>query len=388
VDEGSFVTLLGPSGCGKTTVLRMIAGLTPPTAGDILVKGRRVNDVPIHQRNLGLVFQNLALFPHRTVVENVAYGLKFRRMTASERQAKVARALGPCDYRGSAIVLRSSGGRQQRGEPWRGPSSSAPTCCSDEPCVARRRPAEEMRVELKTIQRELRITTIFVTHDQAEALAMSDRIVVMHEGRKEQDGTPQDVYARPRSRFVAGFLGHSNFLDGRLEDGDGSFAWLQVDQGPRVQVPAPAGRVGGRALAVLRAERIVLGDAPTGPGVTRLVARVTAVDYQGTTVRYFLDVDGFRLQVIDTIDGPPLAEGTSVTVTIRGSDCVLPRTPMPPSAYRGPDTARRLAHIRLSDRRGPGGWREHLWRPALADPATLADVACLAEDLGYHRSRG
>jgi putative spermidine/putrescine transport system ATP-binding protein/spermidine/putrescine transport system ATP-binding protein len=152
---------------------------------------------------------------------------------------------------------------------------------------------------------------------------MSDRIVVMHQGRKEQDGTPQEVYARPRSRFVAGFLGHSNFLEGRLEGGNGGFAWLQVDHGPRVQVPAPAGRIEGRSLAVLRAERITLGEAPMGPGVTRLAAKVAAVDYQGTTVRYFLDVGGFRLQMIGTIDGSPLAEGTPVTVTIRGGDCVL-----------------------------------------------------------------
>jgi spermidine/putrescine transport system ATP-binding protein len=326
VENGSFVTLLGPSGCGKTTVLRMIAGLTPPTAGDILVKGRRVNDVPIHQRNLGLVFQNFALFPHRTVVENVAYGLKFRHLTASERQIRVQRALETVRLPGLGDRFPSqlSGGQQQRVALARAIVIGPDVLLLDEPLSSLDAGLrEEMRVELKTIQRELGITTIFVTHDQAEALAMSDRIVVMHEGRKEQDGTPQDVYARPRSRFVAGFLGHPNFLDGCLEDGDGPFAWLQVDRGPRVQVPAPAGRVGGRMLAVLRAERIVLGEAPMGPGVTHLAARVNAVDYQGTTVRYFLDVDGFRLQMIDTIDGPPLAEGTAVTVTIRANDCVL-----------------------------------------------------------------
>ncbi len=326
VENGSFVTLLGPSGCGKTTVLRMIAGLTAPTAGDILVKGRRVNDVPIHQRNLGLVFQNLALFPHRTVVENVAYGLKFRPLTASERRAKVERALEVVRLPGlgSRFPSQLSGGQQQRVALARAIVIGPDVLLLDEPLSSLDAGLrEEMRVELKTIQRELGITTIFVTHDQAEALAMSDRIVVMHDGRKEQDGTPQDVYARPRSRFVAGFLGHSNFLEGRLEDGNGPFAWLHVDHGPRVQVPVPAGGRGARALAVIRAERIVLGETSMAPGVTRLAAQVTAVDYQGTTVRYFLDVDGFRLQVIGTIDGPPLAEGTPVTVSIRAGDCVL-----------------------------------------------------------------
>jgi ABC-type Fe3+/spermidine/putrescine transport system ATPase subunit len=328
VENGSFVTLLGPSGCGKTTVLRMIAGLTAPTAGDILVKGRRVNDVPIHQRNLGLVFQNLALFPHRTVLENVAYGLKFRPLTASERQAKVERALDVVRLPGlgTRYPAQLSGGQQQRVALARAIVIGPDVLLLDEPLSSLDAGLrEEMRVELKTIQRELGITTIFVTHDQAEALAMSDRIVVMHEGRKEQEGTPQDVYARPRSRFVAGFLGHSNLLHGQIEDGNGPFVWLQVDRGPRVQVSAPSGGLGERVLAVLRAERIVLGEAPIGPGVTRLTAKVTAVDYQGTTVRYFLDVDGFRLQMISTIDGPPITEGTAVTVSIRGSDCLLLR---------------------------------------------------------------
>jgi putative spermidine/putrescine transport system ATP-binding protein len=326
VNEGSFVTLLGPSGCGKTSILRMIAGLTPPTAGDILIRGRRVNDVPIHQRNIGLVFQHLALFPHRTVVENVAYGLKFRALTATERHARVRRALEivRLPELGNRFPSQLSGGQQQRVALARAIVIGPDVLLLDEPLSSLDAGLrEEMRVELKTIQRELGITTLFVTHDQAEALAMSDRIVVMQQGRKQQEGTPQDVYTRPRTRFVASFLGHSNFLDGRLEGGDGPFAWLLVDHGPRIKVPAPAGRAGGRALAVLRAERIVLGEAPTEPGVTRVAARVTAIDYQGAAVRYFLDVDGFRLQAVDRIDGQPLAEGTAVSVSIRASDCVL-----------------------------------------------------------------
>jgi putative spermidine/putrescine transport system ATP-binding protein/spermidine/putrescine transport system ATP-binding protein len=326
VEEGSFVTLLGPSGCGKTTILRMIAGLTPPDAGDILIRDRRVNDVPIHRRNLGVVFQNLALFPHRTVFENVAYGLKFRGITGAERAARVQRALDVVRLPGlrDRFPAQLSGGQQQRVALARAIVIGPDVLLLDEPLSSLDAGLrEEMRVELKTIQRELGITTLFVTHDQAEALAMSDKIVVIHAGRTVQEGAPQEVYARPRSRFVAGFLGHSNFLDGRVDGREGDLVWLAVTGGPRVLVPAPESRTAGTVSAVVRAERVSLHDRPEGPGATRLVARVAGVDYQGTTVRYFLDAGGFRLQAIDMIDGRPLAEGAIVTVTIRASDCVL-----------------------------------------------------------------
>jgi putative spermidine/putrescine transport system ATP-binding protein/spermidine/putrescine transport system ATP-binding protein len=326
VEDRSFVTLLGPSGCGKTTILRMIAGLTPPDAGDILIKGRRVNDLPIHRRNLGLVFQNLALFPHRTVLENVAYGLKFRSVSAAERMIRVERALEVVRLPGlgDRFPAQLSGGQQQRVALARAIVIGPDVLLLDEPLSSLDAGLrEEMRVELKTIQRELGIATVFVTHDQAEALAMSDKIVVMHNGKKAQEGAPQEVYARPRSRFVAGFVGHSNFLDGRLDGRAGDLAWLAITGGPRLLVPAPGGFTEGKVSAVVRAERISLRATPPEAGATRLAARVAGVDYQGTTVRYFLDVGGFRLQAIDMIDGKPLAEGAAVTVTIRASDCVL-----------------------------------------------------------------
>lgn len=326
VEEGSFVTLLGPSGCGKTTILRMIAGLTPPDSGDILIRGRRVNDVPIHRRNLGVVFQNLALFPHRTVFENVAYGLKFRNVAAAERVAQVRRALDVVRLPdlGARFPAQLSGGQQQRVALARAVVIGPDVLLLDEPLSSLDAGLrEEMRVELKTIQRELGITTLFVTHDQAEALAMSDKIVLIHGGRKAQEGEPQAVYARPRTRFVAGFLGHSNFLDGRLDGREGDFAWLAVTGGPRLLVPAPARPTADTVSAVVRAERVSLRAEPGEPGATRLHARVVGVDYQGTTVRYFLDAGGLRLQAIDMIDGQPLAEGATVTATIRASDCVL-----------------------------------------------------------------
>jgi putative spermidine/putrescine transport system ATP-binding protein/spermidine/putrescine transport system ATP-binding protein len=324
VEEGSFVTLLGPSGCGKTTTLRIVAGLEQADSGDILIKGRRVNDVPIHQRNLGLVFQNFALFPHRTVLENVAYGLKFRGVGRADQEARVRRALEIVRLPGYGNRLPSqlSGGQQQRVALARAIVIGPDVLLLDEPLSSLDAGLrEEMRVELKTIQRELGVTTIFVTHDQGEALALSDKIVVMEHGRKIQEGSPQDVYTRPTSRFVAGFLGHSNFLEGSIEPAGNGVGWLTLPDGARLSVPSP-GRAGAACVAV-RAEKILLGPAASVPDATRLNGRVSAVDYQGTMARYFIDVGSTRLQVIGMIDGAPLAEGAPVEIGIRAADCVL-----------------------------------------------------------------
>jgi putative spermidine/putrescine transport system ATP-binding protein/spermidine/putrescine transport system ATP-binding protein len=323
IDEGSFVTLLGPSGCGKTTTLRMVAGLENSDTGDIFIKGRRVNDVPIHQRNLGLVFQNFALFPHRTVQQNVAYGLKFRGIGRAEQEARVKRALEMVRLPGygARLPAQLSGGQQQRVALARAIVIGPDVLLLDEPLSSLDAGLrEEMRVELKTIQRELGVTTIFVTHDQGEALALSDKIVVMEHGRKIQEGAPQEVYNRPASRFVAGFLGHSNFLEGRIEP-RGAFGCLTFGDGVRLAVPRPTG---GETCVALRAEKILLapGPAPTD-GLTRLSGRVAAVDYQGTTARYFIEVAGTRLQAIGMIDGAPLAEGDEVEIGVRAADCVL-----------------------------------------------------------------
>jgi putative spermidine/putrescine transport system ATP-binding protein/spermidine/putrescine transport system ATP-binding protein len=324
IEEGSFVTLLGPSGCGKTTTLRVVAGLEDADSGDIFVKARRVNDVPIHQRNLGLVFQNFALFPHRTVQENVAYGLKFRGIGRAEQEARVRRALEMVRLPryGSRLPSQLSGGQQQRVALARAIVIGPDVLLLDEPLSSLDAGLrEEMRVELKTIQRELGVTTIFVTHDQGEALALSDKIVVMEHGRKIQEGAPQEVYNRPASRFVAGFLGHSNFLEGRIEASGGPLGCLTLGNGVRLAVPKPTH---GETCVALRAEKILLrpGSA-TAEGVTRLGGRIAAVDYQGTTARYFIDVAGARLQAIGMIDGAPLPEGAEIEIGIRAADCVL-----------------------------------------------------------------
>src|SRR5882724_2540766 len=215
IDKGTFVTLLGPSGCGKTTILRAIAGLVNPTSGEIRIKGRRVNDVPIHKRNIGLVFQNYALFPHKSVADNVGFGLKYRGVDKAAIGERVRRALDIVRLPGVEQKLPSelSGGQQQRIALARAIVIEPDVLLLDEPLSALdANLREEMRVELKNIQRRIGVATVFVTHDQGEALAMSDLVVVMNKGRIEQMGVPAEVYEQPRSEFVASFLGNANFL--------------------------------------------------------------------------------------------------------------------------------------------------------------------------------
>ena len=215
IADGGFVTLLGPSGCGKTTTLRMVAGLLDPTEGEIAIKGERVNDVPIHKRNLGIVFQNYALFPHKTVAENVGFGLRYRDVTRAEVERRVAQALElvQLPHVGERYPKELSGGQQQRIALARALVIEPDVLLLDEPLSALdANLREDMRVELKRIQDRVNVTTIFVTHDQSEALAMSDQIVVMSAGRVEQVGPPAEVYDTPASEFVARFLGASNIL--------------------------------------------------------------------------------------------------------------------------------------------------------------------------------
>src|SRR5215475_14061361 len=242
IERGTFLTLLGPSGCGKTTILRSIAGLVNPTAGDISIAGRRVNDVPIHKRNIGLVFQNYALFPHKTIFDNVGFGLKYRRVERGSIAQRVKRALDIVRLPGVERKLPSelSGGQQQRIALARAIVIEPDVLLLDEPLSALdANLREEMRTELKPIQRELGITTVFLTHDQEEALAMSDRIVVMNHGRVEQTGTPETVYRAPASRFVASFLGQSNLLTGTIAATQDGKAKITLDNGASIEAVAP-----------------------------------------------------------------------------------------------------------------------------------------------------
>jgi len=309
VDEGEFLALLGPSGCGKTTTLNLIAGFVEPTAGRILIDGEDVTGRPAHLRGLGVVFQSYALFPHLSVRENVAFGLRERRVPAAEIERRVGGALElvRLDRQGRQRPSELSGGMQQRVALARALVYRPRVLLLDEPLAALDRKLREgMRDELRAIQRAVGITTVFVTHDQAEALGLADRIGVMNGGRLEQLGAPREIYERPATRFVADFIGASTVLRGRAVAAD------------RVVVAASSLHVGGRALPVgadvelaIRPERVRL--AP-GPGHNVLGARVEGLVYQGaqTEVTARLD-DGQRVLVFVTEPAPEsLALGQTV----------------------------------------------------------------------------
>jgi spermidine/putrescine transport system ATP-binding protein len=264
IRRGEFLSFLGPSGCGKTTALRMLAGFEVPTAGEVLLDGVRVNDLPAHRRPVNMVFQHYALFPHMTVADNIAYGLRQRRPRPPE--AEVARAVaGALDQVrlpgfGPRRIWEMSGGQQQRVALARALVNRPKLLLLDEPMAALdRKLRRDMQIELQTLQRSLGITFVLVTHDQEEALSMSDRIVVMRAGRIVQVGTPADLYDRPDSHYVADFVGKSNVLRGRVDSAADGGAVLALPGGRRV-----AGRVtralasGDAAVASLRPERIRL----------------------------------------------------------------------------------------------------------------------------------
>jgi putative spermidine/putrescine transport system ATP-binding protein len=221
IAAGEFFSLLGPSGCGKTTSLRMIAGFEHPDSGRVHVGGRDITDLPVHKRDMGMVFQSYALFPHRTVAENVAFGLRMREVPKPDIERRVAAALAQVALTGFEARKpgQLSGGQQQRVALARALVVEPPVLLCDEPLGALdRKLRQQMQFELKDLQKRLGVTLVFVTHDQEEALAMSDRIAVMNKGRAEQVGTPTEIYERPRTRFVADFIGEINILEegGRL----------------------------------------------------------------------------------------------------------------------------------------------------------------------------
>ncbi|MCA1588186.1 MAG: ABC transporter ATP-binding protein [Chloroflexi bacterium] len=280
---GSFVTLLGPSGCGKTTTLRMIAGFEAPTTGRILVDGRDVSRRTPDKREMGMVFQSYALFPHLSVFENVAYGLRLRRRSGSDLRAAVDRTLALVNLHGLGERRPSelSGGQQQRVALARAMAIEPRVLLFDEPLSnldAKLRVS--LRSEIRRIQQELGITSVYVTHDQAEAMALSDVVVVMRDGRVEQFGPPDEVYRRPTSRFVADFIGRANFIDAEVltvTDGAADVTVL----GQRLQMPAAEGvAAGARATAVVRPESIRVGTGELRAAVRRTTFLGPLVEYE------------------------------------------------------------------------------------------------------------
>jgi putative spermidine/putrescine transport system ATP-binding protein len=285
IAAGELVALLGPSGCGKTTTLRMIAGLVQPTTGEVLIGGARITHVPVHKRNIGMLFQNYALFPHMTVAQNVAFGLQMRRLRRSEIGKKVDAALTMVRLKEYADRLPSelSGGQQQRIALARAVVIEPTLLLLDEPMGALdKNLRESMQFELRQIQQRLGITAVLVTHDQEEAMTMADRIVIMRGGRLEQVGTPKEVYGDPVSRFVASFVGVSNFLAGSVVSTDETGIKMRMACGTEALVPGKAAPDGERLLSV-RPESIMLRTASGGeiPGFNEVKAVIEQVVFKG-----------------------------------------------------------------------------------------------------------
>jgi spermidine/putrescine ABC transporter ATP-binding subunit len=292
IGEGEFFSLLGPSGCGKTTTLRMIGGFEEPTEGQILLYGDDVVGVPPNHRDVNMVFQSYALFPHMSVFDNVAFGLRRKAVDRGETTRRVNEMLDLVQLEGKSDrrPRELSGGQQQRVALARALVNRPRALLLDEPLAALDlKLRQAMQIELKRIQREVGITFIFVTHDQNEALTMSDRLVVMNAGRIEQLGSPREVYERPRTRFVAGFIGTSNLLSGTVREMDGGTAVMDTEPDETLIVPNAdaVGASAGQPLGLtVRPEKIVITTQPPTAGRCALRGRVKEVVYLGTSTQY------------------------------------------------------------------------------------------------------
>jgi putative spermidine/putrescine transport system ATP-binding protein len=298
VAEGEFFSLLGPSGCGKTTALRCIAGTTAPDCGRIVIGDRDVTGLPAHRRNVGMVFQHYALFPHLTVRENVAYGLEGRGLSAAARDRRLRESLDLVALDGfdARYPHQLSGGQQQRVAVARAIAYRPDVLLLDEPFSnldVKLRGA--LRTDLKRLQQTLRLTTIFVTHDQQEALGLSDRIAVMHDGRVEQVGTPQEIYDRPSTLFVADFVGGTNLVRATIEAGSGDAVQARIDDGGAIALPGVRGvSAGSRIIVLIKPERVRL--AASAADHEELMGELASASYLGSGYSYVVLVGGQRIE--------------------------------------------------------------------------------------------
>lgn len=312
VNDGEFLTLLGPSGCGKSTTLRLIAGFVEPTAGQILIDDEDVTGLPPQKRSIGMVFQDYALFPHLTIAENIGFGLRERGIAKKERSARVAELLAFVrleDY-GTRYPSQLSGGQQQRVALARALAYPPRVLLMDEPLGALDlKLRETMQEEIKRIQTELRVTTVYVTHDQAEAIYLSDRIAVMNGGRIEQIGNPQEIYRSPVSRFTADFIGKINFLDAVVLAAGKDGATIKIAGGHIRATASPDVSPGDRVTVAIRPENLAIrSESPAEPAINVLPAELVSRSFSGNLMHVRL----------------VLSEGAEVVVEVR------PTQPLPP----------------------------------------------------------
>jgi putative spermidine/putrescine transport system ATP-binding protein/spermidine/putrescine transport system ATP-binding protein len=309
----------------------MIAGLEIPTEGDIFIKGKLINDIPIHKRNLGMIFQNYALFPHKNIFDNVAFGLKYRNVPKAQIKKKVTEALEMVRLPGveNRMPSQLSGGQQQRIAMARAIVIEPDVLLMDEPLSALdENLREEMRREISNLQHMLGVTTIFVTHDQREAMSLSDQIVVIKDGLKQQEGAPEEVYNSPANHFVADFLGHSNFLKGVIGDRDERYVHVKLDDGGKLLVEQRGDWASGQKVElVVRAQKFDLrpdhrNDARDS--LNHFAGTIKERSYMGGEVRYFIELEtGSIIHVISGIKTTLFKIGDSVAVNLAPKDCHL-----------------------------------------------------------------
>jgi spermidine/putrescine transport system ATP-binding protein len=294
IAKGEFFSFLGPSGCGKTTTLRMIGGFEQPTSGQILLEGLAIEGTPPYKRNVNTVFQSYALFPHMNIFDNVAFGLKMKKVPTGEIKDKVLGALETVKLKGfeGRKPGQLSGGQRQRVALARAIVNQPDVLLLDEPLGALDlKLRRAMQIELKELQHRLGITFVFVTHDQEEALTISDRIAVMSQGRIEQVGRPTEIYERPKTRFVADFIGTTNFLEATVADSTSGGLELRTDFGAVLKAAPRADlKSGAKVTASVRPEKISLSAEPPGPGVNALEGTLHEVIYLGTATHYIVQI--------------------------------------------------------------------------------------------------
>ncbi|TDG00367.1 ABC transporter ATP-binding protein [Paenibacillus piri] len=332
VKQGELLTLLGPSGCGKTTTLNLIAGFIDADQGELFIKGKRMNGVPPYKRDLGMVFQTYSLFPHMTVYENLEFGLKLHKVSKADCARRIKNALETVKMTGleERYPREMSGGQRQRVAIARALVVQPKLLLLDEPLSnldAKLR--QELRVEIKRLQKEVGVTTIFVTHDQEEALSMSDRIIVMDKGKVEQAGTPTEIYANPRSEFVFNFIGKSNCLHGSIASIDTGMITVQLENGEKLLVEAGnvmgedrSCSIGDSVKLYIRPEKVAIGSI-FDPEYDPHTVHISQMNYLGSAWEILASFQGSVLQVQCPDIEPSWMIGSEVKVGWKPSDVML-----------------------------------------------------------------